>query len=292
MLLGVMLGLSTAWTWATTSLLVKTFSNRVGALSLNAFRMVTASILFLALLPFFGGWEAMDRLSVASRLALLFSALAGTAFGDTLYFWSMTRIGASRALPISNIYPLFTWALAAPFLGEPLTWRALLGTGIILVGLYLLAPPSEPVVEAGTGLNRAGVMAAIGAAVLWALGTAAMKFGLQDGVNVVAVNAFRMPLSALILVGIVHWREGFKAWKPYDRRTLPSLVALALYSTGLGGVLWVLAVEYAGAARAALLNTTSPLVGMPLAVVFLHERVTPRIALGALCSVIGIAMIL
>ncbi len=292
MLLGVVLGLSTAWMWATTSLLVKAFSGRVGTLSFNAFRMVTASLFFLVLLPFFGGWEAVNQISDASRVALIFSVIAGGAIGDSLYFWSMSRIGTSRALPISNIYPLFTWALAVPFLGEPITLNALAGTGIILIGLYLLAPPPESDAEAPIGLNRAGILAAIGAAVFWAAATAAMKFGLRDGVNVVAVNAFRLPLGALVLLGMVQWRHGLKAWEPYDRNNFPSLLALAFYSTCVGGLLWVLAVDYAGAARAALLNTTSPLVGVPLSVVFLHERVTPRIAFGALFSVIGIGMIL
>lgn len=289
---GIVLGISTAWVWSTTSLLSKTLSARVGPLSFNAVRMLTASLFFLALLPFFGGWEAMMQLSDASRLALISGTIFGVTFGDTLYFWSMARIGASRALPISGIYPLFTWAMAVPLLGEPITAKALLGTVVVLVGLWLLAPASSPEVQVDARLNRAGVLGAIGAAVFWAVGTTALKFGLQDGVNVIVVNAFRLPLCALLLLAMVQFRRGSEAWRTYDRGNVPAFIALGIYSTGLGAILWTLAVEYAGAARAALLNTMSPLIGVPLSILFLRERVTPRVVLGVLCSVVGIVMIL
>ncbi len=292
-MIGVLLGLSTAWVWGTTSLLVKVMAARVGSLSFNAFRMAVSSLFILALLPFYGGLDALGQLSPVSMLALAFSAIIGIGVGDTLYFWSIGRIGASRALPISGIYPLFAWVVAVPLLGEPVTGSALLGTAIVLVGVYLLAPAAEPDPAQPAHLDRAGVLAAITAAILWGIGTAALKFGLQDGVNAIAVSAFRLPVSAIVLLGVLRYREGSQAWRGFDRQNFPRFLALALYSTALGeGVLWVLAVDHAGAARAALLNTTSPLFVVPLAILFLHERVTVRIALGAICSVIGIALIL
>jgi drug/metabolite transporter (DMT)-like permease len=83
-----------------------------------------------------------------------------------------------------------------------------------------------------------------------------------------------------------------KLWDGYTRASLPKLTLLALYSTGIGMIVWTLTVEYAGAARASLLNTASPLIGVPLSVVFLRERVTRLVALGTLLSVLGVWLIL
>ena len=292
MLAGIAFALSTAWVWATTSLWAKVHSERVDPLSFNAFRMTVAALFFLLLLPFFGGWQALGEISLAGRVALMVGTVFGVCFGDTLYFWSMMRIGTSRALPISGIYPLFTWALAVPLLSEAITLRAMLGTGLVLVSVYLLSPAPEKGLHIDARSQRLGVLAAIGAAMLWAIGTTAMKYGLQDGVNVIAINAFRLPLGALILLAMAQMRGGARTWQSYDRDNIPALIALSLYSNGLGAILWVLAIDLAGAARAALLNTMSPLIGVPLSILFLHERVTTRIAVGAVLSVIGIVMIL
>ncbi len=291
------LGLATAWVWATTSLLAKAQSAQVHPLSFNAIRMATGALLFLALVPFFGGWAALEHLSVAARFALAGSTMIGGVIGDSLYFWSMTRIGASRTLPISGIYPVFTWGLAVPLLGEPITPNAMIGTLLVLISLYLLAPPPDPGHAVPTETSRgawseaSGVLAAIGAAAVWAVSTTMLKFGMQEAANVVVVNALRLPLGALFMVIIAQSHGRGRLWRDY-RSHWSGLTALGLYSMGLGAILWPLAVDYAGAARAALLNTLSPLIAVPLAAIFLHERVTRRVAGGACLSVLGIFMIL
>jgi drug/metabolite transporter (DMT)-like permease len=193
MVLGILFGLVSASLWATTSLAVKAQSARVDTLSFNAFRMVIGALFFLALLPFFGGWNAVTGLSSGSLTALSVSIICGAVIGDSLYFWSMTQIGASRAMPISGIYPLFTWALAVPILGETVTMRALLGTIFVLVGLTLIAPAVEVEEAHAARWNRLGVFAAIFAAAMWALSTTMMKIGLQDGVNIMRSIAFVFP---------------------------------------------------------------------------------------------------
>ncbi|MBI5652997.1 MAG: DMT family transporter [Chloroflexi bacterium] len=287
---GLILGLTTAFIWATSSLIVKAWSARVDTLALNAFRLSVSGIFFLALLPFFGGLDALARLTTASQIALAASVIIGVAIGDSLFFWSMTQIGAARAMPISGIYPLFTWALAVPILGEPITPQAMFGTAIVMLSLYLLAPVEQTDTPAHT--NRAGTLGAIVAAMVWAGATVLMKMGMQTGVDVITINAFRMPIGALALLALVHARRGKAAWRGFDRAMIPGLIVYGLYSTGLGALVWTWSVEYTGAARAALLVTFAPLIGAPLAAIFLRERITPKIAVGTLMSVVGIWLIL
>ncbi|MBI3536408.1 MAG: DMT family transporter [Chloroflexi bacterium] len=282
MVTGILFGLASATVWATSSLMVKAQSARVDSFSFNAFRMIVTAIIFLAALPFFGGWDALANFSWTARAALTISIICGGAFGDSLYFWSMTQIGAARAMPLSGLYPLFTWAIAVPLLGEIVTVRAVIGTIVALIGLYLLAPARNGDAIINARVNRAGVLAAISAAILWAISTTMMKVGLQDGANVVVINSFRLPLGALVLAMILTRWRGRAAWSTLRRDDLPRLIALSVYGTALGSVLWIWSVEYAGAARAALVNSMAPLMGVPLAIIFLRERVTRRIVFGAL----------
>jgi drug/metabolite transporter (DMT)-like permease len=140
--------------------------------------------------------------------------------------------------------------------------------------------------------ERLGVLVALVAAALWAIATTLLKIGLQESPHVLIVNAIRLPVAAIATAIVAHWQSGVNAWRGYNRHRLPRLVALALYSTGIGMIVWTLTVNFAGAARAALMNTAAPLIGVPLSVLFLKERVTSRIALGAFLSVFGVWMIL
>src|SRR5262245_44856570 len=107
--LGILFGLTAAFIWATTSLLVKHNAARVDTLSFNAFRVVVGALFFYVLLPFFGGTSLLTQLTPLTMLTLAVSVTFGFVIGDSLYFWSMTKIGASRAMPISGVYPVFTW---------------------------------------------------------------------------------------------------------------------------------------------------------------------------------------
>ncbi len=293
MLIGILFGLVSATLWATTSLAIKAQSARVDTFSFNAFRMTVGALLFLALLPFYGGWDALAGLTAAARAALAISIICGGVIGDSLYFWSMTQIGAARAMPLSGIFPLFTWALAVPILHEQITPQAILGTLVVLAGLYLLAPASETIGNRGTHVNRLGVFAAIMAASMWALSTTMMKIGLADGTNIVAINSFRLPLGALVLsLLVLRLRDQRSVWQGYNRASLPSLIGISLLSVGLGSIFWILSVQYAGAARSSLLNAMAPLIGAPLAVLFLRERVTWQIALGTCLAVLGVALVI
>ena len=54
--------------------------------------------------------------------------------GDILQFTAVRRLGVALALPISSSYPLFTLIIAAVFLSEALTPRAIGGVLLVITG--------------------------------------------------------------------------------------------------------------------------------------------------------------
>lgn len=291
-LIGLALGLASAMVWALTGLAVRHISSSLNAVSFNAFRMSVAGVFFVLLLPFFGGVDAILQVGFDSLLALAASTVLGVIIGDTMYFWSLAQIGAARAMPISGIYPVFTWLIAVPMLNEPITPQAIVGTLLVLGSLFLLAPKQQ---EGTTGIPRhllLGTIAALVASLFWAFSTTLMKIGMSGDAHVIVINAFRMPLAAICLLIAVQFKQGQNAWNGYQRGNIIQLILLALFSSGLGGILWTLTVQYVGAARAALLVTSAPLIGVPLSAMVLHEHVTRRTILGTILSVMGVWLVL
>jgi drug/metabolite transporter (DMT)-like permease len=292
MALGILFGLASAFIWSTTSLLIKEQADRISPLSFNAFRMFVGSLFTFALLPFFGGMTALAQVSSSAVIMLSISSIIGIAIGDMLYFWSLDKIGASRALPLSATYPLFTWLLAVPLLGEQVTPAALFGTALVLIGVYLLSPVGDSGLNSDPRAQRLAVFAALAGAACWSIATTLLKSGVQESPDVIVVNVIRLPVAALTSAIVAQLYGGKRTWSGFSRKSLTRLTVLAMYSTGFGMILWTLTVDFAGAARAALLNSTSPLIGMPLSVVFLHERVTPKVVVGTLLAMWGVWMIL
>jgi drug/metabolite transporter (DMT)-like permease len=305
--IGVFFGLSAALVWSSSSLIVKAQAARIDTFSFNAFRLLVAAVFFLLLLAALGGLEQLFSLSASVYLALGVSVILGFCIGDSLYFWSMTEIGASRAMPLSGVYPVFTWLLAVPLLGEDVTVAALIGTALIIVALVLLARESAvaeanefilTAPEKSTGRARStrrqwlAVAGAIFAALTWASSTTLLRFAMREDPGVIVISAYRLTVGGLVLLPVLYWLRRGRPWTNYRRANMPSLVALALFSTGLGSMLFVWAVEFAGAARASLLITTSPLIGVPLSAIFLKERITPAVWIGTLLALAGVWLVL
>lgn len=316
--LGILFGATAAFIWATTSLMVKANAARVDTLAFNAFRVVVGALFFYAMLPFFGGWGLVAQLTTPTMVTLAVSVILGFCVGDSIYFWSMTKLGASRTMPISGVYPVFTWLLAVPLLGEKITVAAIVGTGLVVVALYLLgrehpaeaAEANDMLITPPDGSEPSGVpprtrylalAAAVFAALMWACSTTLLGLGLQmqnpvtlyDNIQQsVLLGSFRLTVAALVLLPTVQLLKGSKVWGVYRGRELGKLFALGVYSTGAGSLFFVLGVAVAGAAPAALLNAASPLIGVLFSWLFLREKLTPRVWLGTALAVTGVVLVL
>jgi drug/metabolite transporter (DMT)-like permease len=225
-------------------------------------------------------------------LALIFSVIIGLVLGDSLNFRAMLLIGLARSFPISGSFPLFTLALAAVFLDEPVGVKEVLGCLVTLAGVTLVAlPPTasdHAVVDRRT--NLVGIALALTAAVMWAISSTTVKVGLND-IDVVAANAIRLPIAALVLLGMARRGAPQPALWRLPRATIVVIVLTGVLGSGLSGFLWMYGVQSIGVARAAVLSATSPIFAAPLSALVLRERLSWRILVGTFLSVVGVMLV-
>ena len=139
---GELYSLISALLWAVASVLITWGSKRLHVLPLNLMRCASSAVFFWALLPFYGGLEAVLAIPPSALLWLVVSVLALLVVGDTLYFRAMELAGVSRAMPVSSINPIWSVLLAALLLGEPLTWSLALGAVLVVLGIILVGRPA------------------------------------------------------------------------------------------------------------------------------------------------------
>jgi transporter family protein len=81
-----------------------------------------------------------------SRKAVLFLVLSAVATGLSwlCYFRALQMAKASQVAPVDKLSVAFAIVLAFVFLREPVTWRVLLGGGLVVAGALMLAWPEQP----------------------------------------------------------------------------------------------------------------------------------------------------
>ncbi len=112
-----------------------------------------------------------------------------------------------------------------------------------------------------------------------------------EGVDPAMAQAVRLPVAAALTVALALRAGHSIAPLRYGRRSFVALLVTGIFGTAAGSMLYVVAVQEAGAARTAVLSSTAPLFALPMAALFLRERITARIIAGTAVSVSGIWLV-
>jgi drug/metabolite transporter (DMT)-like permease len=294
--MGELASLGAAFVWACASLLFASLGRqRTSPLTMNLLKCTLALALMTLTLRYSAGHLWPASLSRTALLALGASALLGLAFGDTAYFHALTRLGPRRTLTFSTLGPALTALLAWPVLGERWSWPMVLGMALTLVGVSVVTRERAAVTATTTApaaLDWVGIRWAIWGVTCQAVGTVLTKLGGQELLPLeISVVRLSIGVTALLLYVTATGRLGAAAaplQQPALRRTL---VAATFLGTYLGIWLSMAGVRYTYAGIAATLTSTSPIFVLPLAAIFLKERITPRAALGAALAVAGVALL-
>ena len=103
-----------------------------------------------------------------------------------------------------------------------------------------------------------------------------MRLPAAAGILIIAASV--APRTSLRQRAISRWDHG-------------ALLFAGLIGTGLGSLLFIYAVQEAGAGRAAVATAVSPLFAVPLGAIFLGERMSLWVVVGAAVAASGIILI-
>jgi len=285
--LGTLAALGAAVTWAATGLLVRSLVRELGSVAVNAVRSTVGGAILLVWVLVTAGAGAFAVASTRALVLLALSIVAAIAIGDTVFFESTRVLGLGRAMTISMTYPVGAAALAAAFLGEPITLPIAAGALLTLGGIVLIVAPwaeREPDERFWFGVGTATL-----ASLAWAVSVVLVKAPLRE-MDAVTAQAIRLPLAALVLWATPWARAAAGGLGRLGGAALTRLAALSVL-TVLSSVLFVASVKYAGVAVAAVLSSTAPMFAIPLARVFFGERLSRPALLGAGVTVAGIVVL-
>jgi drug/metabolite transporter (DMT)-like permease len=285
--LGALAALGSAVAWAVTSLLARTLMAELGSVGVNAVRSALGGAILVVWVLATAGVGVFTAISASAWGYLTLSIVVAIAIGDTVFFESTRALGLARAMTISTSYPLGAAAIAALFLDEPLTLTMMVGALVTLAGLVLIvAPWAERPPEERFWF---GVWTAALAALAWAVSTVLVKPPLSE-MDAVTAQAIRLPLASASL-WLTPWARGAPRALALSSRSARVRIVVLSVITAVSSVMFVAGVKHAGVAVASVLSSTAPMFAIPLAVVFLGERLTARALLGVAVTVAGIVVL-
>jgi drug/metabolite transporter (DMT)-like permease len=260
----------------------------------NGLRAVVGLFVVVPLALLTVGPGAYAALTPGLVLLFIGSVILGGVVGDSLYISALPRIGISRAFPIANTYPLFTFLFSAILLGTRPSLRALLGLVLVIAGVYLVARPRQHVGAHEANVDRRALLQGIAmtaaTAMLWGLNTVVLSIGLRQVSSAVA-NTVRMPVVALGCLLAAGIRGKVGTLRTLDKRTMLLVIATGLWGSGLGSTLYVGGVQAVGPTVMATIGAASPLFAVPLSAIVLKERPTRLMLVGTLLTIAGVILV-
>lgn len=294
-MIGELAALGAALSWAISAILYREALLKAKPISANIVRLTGTSVVLLMFLVVVGKFGVLTSLSTYAVAIVCVSGIIGLGFGDTLYMTSLKLIGVARAVPITCTYPLFNILWAVFLIGEPVTLQVILGAVTIFFGIWLLSRKEE---EYAGGKQKKtlvmGVVAALATAMLWSVSISMINMAVKETPDLdhaLAINTIRVTAIAVSLLASAPIIDRDRSFLKMQRKTLSLLIAGGIVALGLGWFFLTFSFINTLESRAVPISSTTPLFSTLSGIIFLHEKVTMKNALGSILIVAGIFVI-
>lgn len=283
--------------FSTMEIAIKLVATEFNPMQLNFLRFLIGSIILspLAIRHLKGSGFSLDKSKV---LYFLFSGFMCVVVSMTFFQMAIVYSKASTVAILFSCNAVFVIPFAYFFLKEKLTKLSILSLAISLIGMICIVNPENLT-------NVTGITLSLLAAVTFALyGIIGRKGSLKFGFDGVVQSSFSflagsLELLLLILVTkisfVANWLQSVGLSKFSNIPVLqgiswgsvPALVYLGVFVTGLGFSFYFLAMEATSASTASLVFFIKPALAPVLALFILGEAITLNVFAGIVLILAG-----
>ncbi|MEB3303907.1 MAG: EamA family transporter [Cyanobacteriota bacterium] len=280
--------LAGALCWTVATLLWRRIPATLSATQLNLCKTLLAFVLQLPLLPLVQWPKGQGP----ALLVLALSGVVGIAWGDSLFFGALRRLGTRRSLTLTAAGPAVTALAGLVILGEHPQPRQWLGIGLICLAVGLVARqiPDDGSRSAASP-PWGGLALALAAMACGSAGALLARSALRSGeVPTLLAATVRLAAASFVLApglgqlaGVLNHHRG---------RPLPwwPMAAATLLGTNLGILLQQMALAGLPGGLAMALLSTSPVMALPFARLE-GDRPGVRGLVAALAATAGVSLV-
>lgn len=285
--MGELFALLCALFWAVAVILFKRSGESVPPFALNLYRVGVSSVL-LAVTCEVAGQSLTRAAPWRDVLILVGGGILSIAVADTLFHKCLNMVGAGVTAIVECLYSPLMIIFAFLLLGETVGPWDLAGMVMVVGGVLVASGPPE-VDALARGRRLRGMLWGAGAMACLTLGVIAVKPVLESQPVLWATTVRQIGALAVMLpIAVASPRRG--AWLGVfrPRADWPYTLGGTVAGSYLALMFWLGGLKHTQAGVAAILNQTSTVYVLILAVVVLKESFTWRTAAAAVLAVGGI----
>lgn len=291
--LGELAALSTAFCWTISSIVFEMAGKRVGSIVVNYIKLIIA-IVFVSLYSLVSrGYLFPVDATYHNWIWLGLSGLVGILLGDLFLFQAYVEVGSRISSLVMASSPPLTALFEFILLGERLDKLSLLGMLINISGIALVILGKE---EGNNKFklnhSKRGLLYAFFGSLSQALGLIISKVGMRD-YNPIASTQIRLIAGFIGFAIIVSLMKKFGDVKTAakNKSAMKEIAIGALFGPFIGVTLSLVSLKYTSAGISSTITSITPVTIIPFSVYILNEKVKAKEIIGAIISVIGVAIL-
>ena len=290
--LGETAALITALLWGLTSIAFTEASLRVGSLTVNITRLIFAAFLLTTTIFILG----LDIDLTFNQICFLgLSGIVGLVFGDGFLFAGFQYVGARISMLVMSLVPPISAVLAYLFLDELISSWSILGIILTLFGIsaVVLQKQIDPKFHPKNKVR--GIFYCFLGALGQAVGLILAKNAFIEGeINGFVATWYRIIPTLILFYPMAYFfgkiKNPVRVFKK-DRTALKQVIFGSIVGPYLGITFSLIAIANTYVGIASTLIATTPIIMLPMVVLYYKEKLSLSSIIGAVIAVSGVAIL-
>lgn len=284
--MGESLALVAAFGWVGSSVFLERASKETGTLAVNLIRLIIA-LLFLGVITYVKrGLVLPLDVTKESLKFLSISGLFGLFLGDFFLYKSYIKIGPRITLLVMTFSPVAVSILSFFILGEKIEGFKVLGMLLTIIGIAIVILKKKNDKE----FSKVGFIYALLAMLGESLGIIFTRLGSIEYDSFATIQVRTIPAILAFIVYISLKKEWSNIKEGIVNKKGMIYIVLGTIVATLGVTALVEAMKYANVGIVSTLAATSPILIIPISIIFFKEKVSILEGIGALISFVGITI--
>ena len=269
-----------AFMWGNSFLFIKLALAAVPPVWIVATRLVVGALLLGAVIAV--RREAV-RGALAAWPAIAFVGLVGAALPWIGQAWASKFLDSGLVAVLNSSTPVVTLTLAVLVGQERLFRNRVLGLGLAIAGTVIVVGG-----EIGAGRSALALIVAVLATTGYAVGAVVARARIAGRVTPLWSSAIQLGSAALVISALAFATAGPFPVHALNPVVAGSLLALGVFGTGLGFLIYFTLIERVGATSASMVTYLVPVVGLVSGALVRGERFGSNVLLGATVLIGGV----
>ncbi len=290
--LGEIAALITAFLWGVTSIAFTEAALRIGSLTVNISRLIFAAILLSVTILIMG----FDIFLSSNQIFYLgMSGIVGLVFGDGFLFAGFQYVGARISMLVMSLVPPISTIVAFIFLDEIISLWSILGIVLTLFGITIVVKQKQIDPKFHPKNRIKGILYCFLGALGQAFALILAKYAFNESeINGFVATWYRIIPSLILFYPLAHIygkiKNPIRVFKS-DKIALKYVLLGSVVGPFLGITFSLIAIANTYVGIASTIIATTPIIMLPMVVIYYRDKLTFNSIIGAILAVSGVAIL-